>query len=150
MIHTLDMYYGKPRGRKVRRNAFSTGVFPLPLLRGRKWPVPGRLMAQMRKGTTAWIVLAVLEKRGELYGYGLRREVFMKSKGLFSIQEGPLYRLLSRMQRARWISSRLQTVSGRGRRYYRVSARGRHVLAEYRREWKLLLSVLETLGCHHV
>jgi DNA-binding PadR family transcriptional regulator len=106
-------------------------------------------MAQMRKGTTAWIVLAVLEKRGELYGYGLRREVFVKSKGLFPIQEGPLYPLLSRMQRARWITSRHQSVSGRERKYYRVSPRGRRVLDQYRREWKLLSAVLETLGCHH-
>jgi DNA-binding PadR family transcriptional regulator len=106
-------------------------------------------MAQMRKGTTAWIVLAVLEKRGELYGYGLRREVFEKSKGLFPIQEGPLYPLLGRMQRARLITSRRQSVSGRDRRYYRVSTRGRRVLDQYRCEWKLLSAVLESLGCPH-
>ena len=104
-------------------------------------------MAQMRKGTTAWIVLSVLETRGELYGYSPRREVFEMSKGLFPIQEGPLYRLLGRMQRARWVTSRRQSVSGRGRKYYRVSARGRRVLDQYRREWKLLSVVLETLGC---
>lgn len=63
-------------------------------------------MAQMRKGTTAWIVLAVLENRDELYGYGLRREAFKKSKGLFPIQEGALYPLLDRMRRARWVTSR--------------------------------------------
>ncbi len=107
----------------------------------------GDLMAQVRKGTTAWIVLAVLETRGELYGYGLRREVYVKSKGLFPIQEGPLYPLLGRMQRARWVTSRRESVSGRERRYYRVSARGRGVLDQYRREWKLLSAVLETLGC---
>jgi PadR family transcriptional regulator PadR len=150
MIHIFDMYHAKACESKIGGRLFSAKVFPLPLLRGRNQSLPGRLMAQMRKGTTAWIVLAVLEKRGELYGYDLRREAFKKSKGLFPIQEGPLYPLLGRMQRARWISSRLQTVSGRARRYYRVSARGRHVLAEYRREWKLLSSVLEALGCHHV
>jgi len=141
------MYQRNPRGRKARGKAFSAGVFPLSLLRRRKLPAPGDLMAQMRKGTTAWIVLAVLERRGELYGYGLRREVFVKSKGLFPIQEGPLYRLLGRMQRARWVMSRRQSVSGRDRKYYRVSARGRRVLDQYRREWKLLSAVLETLGC---
>ena len=123
------------------------GGFPLPLRLRRKLPSRGDLMAQMRRGTTAWIVLAVLETRGELYGYGLRREVFEKSKGLFPIQEGPLYRLLGRMQRARWVSSRRQSVSGRERRYYRVTDRGRRVLSQYRREWKLLSTVLETLGC---
>src|SRR5437016_3822313 len=117
------MYQPKSRGRKVRGNAFTAGVFALPLLRGRRQPAPGNLMAQMRKGTTAWIVLVILEQRGELYGYGLRRAVFERSKGLFPIQEGPLYRMLGRMQRARWVTSRRQRVSGRDRRYYRVSAR---------------------------
>ena len=106
------------------------------------------LMAQMRKGTTAWIVLAVLEKSGELYGYGLRREVFEKSNGLFLMKEGPLYPLLDRMERKRWVTSRREKVAGRVRRYYRISARGRQVLADCRRQWKLLHSVLDKRGCH--
>ena len=106
-------------------------------------------MAQVRKGTTAWIVLTVLEKRGELYGYGLRHEVFVKSKGLFPIQEGSLYPLLKKMERKRWVTSRLQRVAGRDRRYYRISPRGRHVLGQYRREWQLLSAVLDSFGCLH-
>ncbi|MGD0016786.1 MAG: PadR family transcriptional regulator [Verrucomicrobiia bacterium] len=106
------------------------------------------LMAQIRKGTTAWIILATLKRRGELYGYGLRREVFAKSKGLFSIQEGPLYSLLKKMERKRWITSHCEEVGGRERRYYRISTRGRQVLGQYRREWKLLSSMLGKLGCH--
>lgn len=105
-------------------------------------------MAQMRKGTTMWIVLTVLEKSGELYGYGLRREVFEKSNGLFPMKEGPLYPLLDRMECKRWVTSRREKVAGRVRRYYRISARGRRVLGQYRREWRLLSSVLNALGCH--
>ena len=104
-------------------------------------------MAQMRKGTTAWIVLSVLEKHGELYGYGLRREVFQKSKGLFSMNESPLYLLLKRMERKRWVTSRLQTVTGRDRRWYRITTRGLQALNQYRREWRLLSAVLQTFGC---
>jgi PadR family transcriptional regulator, regulatory protein PadR len=105
------------------------------------------LMSQMRKGTTAWIVLAVLARRGEFYGYGLRHEVFDKSKGLFPIQEGPLYPLLKTMQRKRWVTSRRKTVGGRDRRYYRISPLGRQVLGQYGREWRLLSSVLDAVGC---
>jgi len=106
------------------------------------------LMAQMRKGTTAWIVLAVLEKSGELYGYGLRREVFEKSNGLFPMKEGPLYPLLDRMERKQWVTSRREKVKGRWRHYYRITVRGRKVLVDSRRQWKLLHSVLDKLGCH--
>jgi len=104
-------------------------------------------MAQIRKGTTAWIVLATLERSGELYGYGLRHDVWTNSKGLFPLQEGPLYRLLARMERKHWIASRRAEVAGRQRRYYRIRAPGRQVLAQYRREWRLLSSVLQSLGC---
>ena len=106
------------------------------------------LMAQMRKGTTAWIVLAALEKHGELYGYALRREVFEKSRGLFHIKEGSLYPLLQTIERARWVTSRREKVAGRMRRYYRISARGRQVLGQCRCEWRLLSSVLNAFGCH--
>ena len=106
-------------------------------------------MAQIRKGTTAWIILSALEERGELYGYGLRHKVWTTSKGMFPLQEGPLYRLLARMERARWITSRRAEVAGRQRRYYRIRAPGRRVLAQYRREWHLLSSVLHSLGCLH-
>jgi len=106
-------------------------------------------MAQIRKGTTAWIVLAMLEKRGELYAYGLRREVAMKSKGLFPIQEGPLYPLLRKMERKHWLASRRAEVAGRERLYYQIRASGRRALAQYRREWRLLSTVLQSLGCLH-
>jgi PadR family transcriptional regulator, regulatory protein PadR len=128
MIHLIEMYHRNKYRRGATRKDFSLG-------------------AQIKKGMTAWIILAVLEKRGELYGYGLRREAFNKSKGLLSIHEGPLYGLLKRMERKRWLASRHEKVAGRDRRYYRISARGRRVLDQYRREWRLLLSVLDSFGC---
>ena len=121
---------------------------PRPPLRREK-TVDNHLMAQIRKGTTAWIILSVLEKRGELYGYGLRHEVWTSSRGTFPLQEGPLYRLLGRMKRARWLTSRRAEVAGRERRYYRICPRGRQVLAQYRRDWRLLSSLLDSLGCLH-
>jgi PadR family transcriptional regulator, regulatory protein PadR len=135
-----------------RPRAHSAGSSPLvwvprPPLRRKKKTVDNNLMAQIRKGTTAWIILSALEKRGELYGYGLRHAVWTSSKGTFPLQEGPLYRLLGRMEHARWLASRRMEVAGRERRYYRICPQGRQVLAQYRREWRLLSSVLNSMGC---
>ena len=143
------MYQPRQRTRNTQRTSSSGWPVPPHLLLSHKKTVPDGLMAQMRKGTTAWIVLTVLEKRGELYGYGLRHEVFEKSKGVFSIQEGSLYPLLKTMERKRWVASRFQSVAGRDRRYYRISPRGRRALGQYRREWRLLSSALGSFGCHH-
>ena len=147
MIHIKGMYHPPTSGRKSRSTDSSPFPWPSRPFLPRAKTVDNNLMAPTRKGTTAWIILSVLEKRGELYGYGLRHEVWTSSKGTFPLQEGPLYRLLARMERARWLTSRRAEVAGRERHYYRIRPRGRHVLAQYRREWRLLSSVLDSLGC---
>ena len=107
-------------------------------------------MSQMRKGTTAWIVLAAMREHGEAYGYGLRRAVFDVSQGLLPIKEGSLYPLLHVMERGRLIQSRQRKVNGRWRHYYHITDRGRRTLTDCARQWKLLHSVLDKLGCHRV
>ena len=142
------MYQPHKRVLKTRPDP-SVRLWPSHPFPRRKNSVPDDLMAQIRKGTTAWIVLATLEQHGELYGYGLRREVWVTSRGLFPMTEGALYPSLKTMERRRWVTSRCAEVGGRDRRYYRISARGRQVLGRYRREWQLLSSVLDALGCRH-
>jgi len=104
----------------------------------------------MRKGTTIWIDLAVLRRQGEIYGYSLRHAVFGASKGLLPLKEGSLYPLLKSMERSQLIRMRRQQVNGRWRHYYRITERGRRVLTDCARQWKLLHSVLDRLGCHRV
>jgi PadR family transcriptional regulator, regulatory protein PadR len=147
MIHIKGMYHSSANRRKGRLTDSSPFPWPSRPFLPRVKTVDNNLMAQIRKGTTAWIILSALEKHGELYGYGLRHEVWTSSKGTFLLQEGPLYRLLARMESARWLSSRRVEVAGRERRYYRIRPRGREMLAQYRREWRLLSSVLDSLGC---
>jgi DNA-binding PadR family transcriptional regulator len=147
MIHIKDMHHPSANRRKSRSAGSASFPWPSRPFVPRVKTVDDNLMAQIRKGTTAWIILSVLEKRGELYGYGLRHEVWTSSKGTFLLQEGPLYRLLARMERARWLTSRRVEVAGRERRYYRIRPHGRQVLAQYRRDWRLLSSVLDSLGC---
>jgi PadR family transcriptional regulator PadR len=74
-------------------------------------------LAQLEKGTTALAVLAALE-RGEVYGYGLRREVAARTNGLFGLNEGALYPLLHGLERKGLIKAHRQKVRGRWRRYY--------------------------------
>jgi PadR family transcriptional regulator, regulatory protein PadR len=147
MIHIKGMHHAPANRPRTRSTGSSPPVWPSRRLLRRVKAVDNNLMAQIRKGTTAWIILSTLQKRGELYGYGLRHEVWTSSKGTFLLQEGPLYRLLGRMERARWLTSRRAKVAGRDRRYYHICPRGRQVLAQYRRDWRLLSSVLDSLSC---
>jgi DNA-binding PadR family transcriptional regulator len=101
-------------------------------------------LAQLRKGTTALAVLAALE-RGEVYGYGIRRETHRRTNGLFAINEGALYPLLHTMEKKRLVRARGGKVKGRWRRYYHLTEKGRGELERSRREWTHLLKSLKAL-----
>jgi PadR family transcriptional regulator PadR len=102
------------------------------------------LPGQLKKGTTMLVVLAALE-RGEAYGYGIRREAFQRTKGLFDLNEGVLYPLLDALRRKGLVRAREETVKGRSRRYYRLTAKGRRELDLARREWSHLEKSLAAL-----
>ena len=101
-------------------------------------------LAQLRKGTTALAVLSALE-RGEVYGYGIRRETHRRTHGLFAINEGALYPLLHTLERKKLVRARLDKVTGRWRRYYNLTEKGRRELERSRREWTHLLKSLKAL-----
>jgi PadR family transcriptional regulator PadR len=92
------------------------------------------LLAQMRRGTLQYCVLALLAKE-ERYGFDL-------VKGLAELDgmvtsEGTIYPLLSRLRRDGLVESTWrESTSGPPRRYYRLTDTGRDSLEGFRLEWK--------------
>jgi PadR family transcriptional regulator PadR len=85
--------------------------------------------------STEPLILSILQ-RGENYGYAIAEKVLAFSRGEMEWTEGMLYPVLHRMERRGLLKSRWEaTESGRKRRYYALTAKGRDVLAERRREW---------------
>jgi len=107
-------------------------------------PGPKALGSQLKKGMPTLLVLATLAT-GEQYGYGLLRNTWVQTRGLFTLREGPLYGLLARLERRRLVKSRLETVGGRPRRYYVLTARGRQELAAGRTHWRQLRRSMDQL-----
>ncbi|MGD0016552.1 MAG: PadR family transcriptional regulator [Verrucomicrobiia bacterium] len=103
------------------------------------------MLDQFKKGVTTLIVLNALED-GELYGYGLRREAFERTKGVFGFSEGALYPLLHSLECKEWVKASRRKVAGRWRRYYGITPRGRRALAELRREWNFLLNSMKSIS----
>ena len=101
-------------------------------------------LAQLRKGTTVLAVLAELG-RGEVYGYGMRRDVHRRTKGIFGLNEGALYPLLHSLVRRGLVRVRQEKVKCRWRKYYRLTERGRKELFALRHNWKNSLGVLKVL-----
>jgi PadR family transcriptional regulator PadR len=85
--------------------------------------------------STEPLILSLLQ-RGENYGYAIAEKVRAFSRGEMEWTEGMLYPVLHRMERRGLLKSRWDAAeNGRRRRYYSLTAKGRDVLADRRREW---------------
>jgi PadR family transcriptional regulator, regulatory protein PadR len=91
------------------------------------------LLAQMRRGTLQYCVLALLAEE-ERYGFDLVRALAAVDGMLTS--EGTIYPLLSRLRRDGLVESSWQeSPTGPPRRYYRPTEAGQAALDGFQREW---------------
>jgi DNA-binding PadR family transcriptional regulator len=88
------------------------------------------------------LVLAILAE-GDSYGYAILKRVRELSRGRMEWTDGMLYPVLHRLERLGFIEAHWEkSESGRRRKYYRITKRGRTQLAEEREQWQ---AVDETL-----
>ena len=85
-------------------------------------------------------VLAVLS-RGDAYGYVLTQQV----RQVIEVSETALYPVLRRLQKDGCLDTYDQPYQGRNRRYYRVTPQGVERLEEYRQQWRLYKSRVDTI-----
>ncbi|MDX9973879.1 MAG: PadR family transcriptional regulator [FCB group bacterium] len=101
-----------------------------------------QLSKQSLDGNVETIILSQLMP-GANYGYALVREINEKHEGLLALGEGTIYPVLYRMEEKGLIESELRkTPTGRDRKYYRISDKGRHALEENLRQWEALSRVM--------
>jgi PadR family transcriptional regulator, regulatory protein PadR len=88
------------------------------------------------------IVLAILAE-GDSYGYAILKRVRELSGGRMAWTDGMLYPVLHRLERLGHVEARWDVAeSGRRRKYYRITPRGRTQLAEERRQWEAVDATL--------
>ena len=84
---------------------------------------------------TALLVLSLL-KGQDLYGYQMITELARRSDRTFELKEGTLYPILHGLEKGKYLSGyQQQAPSGRMRKYYRLTRKGRELLAEKKAEW---------------
>ena len=82
------------------------------------------------------LVLAILAE-GDSYGYAILKRVRELSHGRMEWTDGMLYPVLHRLERLGYIEAHWEkSESGRRRKYYRITKRGRTQLAEEREQWQ--------------
>ena len=98
--------------------------------------------AAAKKGSAELLILASLED-SQLHGYDIAREISRKSGGLLTFHVASLYPLLYKLEDRGWIAGRwVENTGQRRRRYYRLTAEGRRVLARQRGRWEAFVAAL--------
>ena len=96
-------------------------------------------------GVPELLVLRLLAHE-EMYGYQLVSEIQKRSEGAFDFGEGCIYPVLHRLVAQRQLLERQQEVSGRTRRYYRLSEAGKKRLALLEGTWKQVSATITACG----
>jgi len=99
-----------------------------------------------KKGSAELLVLAQLESRPR-HGYEIGTEIERRTGGEVSFQIASLYPVLYRLERKGLIAGQwVETAGQRRRRYYKLTAAGRKVLAQQRRTWSAFVAALRRAG----
>lgn len=88
----------------------------------------------MAMGATM-LVLKILEEE-DLYGYQIIRKLEERSNSVFSLKEGTLYPILHGLEEQDAVESYEKTAeTGRIRKYYHLTKKGKKLLEEKKKEW---------------
>lgn len=102
------------------------------------------MKSETLKGHLDSLVLAVLQD-GPAHGYAVIEELKARSDGAFDLPEGTIYPVLHRLEADGLLSSAWSTASGRRRRVYKLTRRGRTALDTGRRDWLAFASAVEAV-----
>ena len=90
---------------------------------------------ELKKGSAELLILSLLNAQPR-HGYDLSKLIRARSGGQLTFHIDSLYPLLYRLEERGWIKGAWVEKAGeRRRRFYRVTAAGRKVLAQQRKTW---------------
>ena len=90
---------------------------------------------ELLKGTLSLLILSLLSRKA-MYGYEIVATVHRDTDGAFQWREGSLYPALHKLEQAGLIAGEWEEKeTGRKRRYYHLTAKGRAALAEKTAAW---------------
>jgi PadR family transcriptional regulator PadR len=99
------------------------------------------MKADTLRGHLDALLLAVLDGR-KLHGYAIIEALQLRSDGALELPTGTVYPALRRLERAGWLASEWDVVSGRKRRTYHLTRSGEQALAAERTEWREFTTVI--------
>jgi transcriptional regulator len=108
--------------------------------------VPGTRERELKKGSAEMLILSLVETRRR-HGYEIGKLIETRSDGRLRLSAAALYPLLYRLEKRGWLDGRWVEKSGqRRRRYYRLTAEGRHILKEQRTGWQSFVAAINRVA----
>ena len=93
---------------------------------------------QLKRGLLDVCVLTAI-KNGESYGYKIIKDV----RPYIEMSESTLYTILKRLENARMLTVRSAEHDGRLRKYYSITDVGLSRIAEFKDEWREVMSIYQ-------
>jgi PadR family transcriptional regulator PadR len=93
-----------------------------------------RFRPELMRGSLELMVLSVLAETDH-YGYSLQKRLREASGAMVDLKAGTLYPLLHRLEGDGLVRTRWEATTGRGRKWYTLTAKGRKRLGHQAREW---------------
>lgn len=96
-------------------------------------------------GTVGVLILSLLAERA-MYGYEMLQEAERRSARAFQLKEGTLYPALHQMERSRLLKATWrESETGRARKYYTLTAKGRRQAESKRRQWEQISAAMRAM-----
>ena len=100
---------------------------------------------ELKKGSAELLILSLVEPRPR-HGYEISKLIEAQSDGHLKFHVASLYPLLYRLEERGWIAGRWVEKAGeRRRRFYRLTAEGRQVLAAQRDNWREFVDAIKQI-----
>src|SRR6185295_3417071 len=100
---------------------------------------------ELKKGSAELLILSLVEARPR-HGYEICKLIESRSEGALRFNVASLYPLLYRLEKRGWLQGQWVEKAGqRRRRYYRLTADGKKVLAAQRRGWKAFVDAINRI-----
>jgi PadR family transcriptional regulator PadR len=100
---------------------------------------------ELLKGSINLLILRLLSRR-DMYGYEIIQEARRRSDNAFQFKEGTLYPALHQLQRQGHLRSRWQSAeSGRKRKYYSLTPKGRKLSQERQQSWTFFIDAVNAV-----
>ena len=100
---------------------------------------------ELKKGSAELLILSLVETRAR-HGYEISKLIESRSHGSLKFNIASLYPLLYRLEKRGWLKGRwVERAGERRRRYYRLTAEGKKVLAAQRNTWQEFVEAINRI-----